>query len=78
MKKFLKSLFSKNGTISSKRVFGGLGLVSLVVFVFVVKIAGEMQISANDVDVIKFLALVFGVLVAGDSVTDIWKQKTIQ
>lgn len=79
MKKFLKSLFSKEGEISSKRVFGGIGIIGMIIFLFMVKLSESVnQISTNDVAVIKMMLLVFGLLVAGDSVTDIWKKKTNQ
>ena len=76
--KFFKLLFSKDGSISSKRVFGGLGIVSLIAFLFITKLSEGIQLSTNDVDVVKMMLIVFGLLVAGDSVTAIWKQNTNQ
>lgn len=75
MKKLLKSLFSNDDSVSSKRVFGGLGIVSLIVWFYIIKLNEGTQVSVNDVSVINTMIVVFGLLVAGESVTQIWKQR---
>lgn len=68
--KWFKQIFTKDGVMSSKRVFGGLGWV-LCMWVLIYCTINNTQAPTFS-DIMLFACMT---LMGVDSVTDIWKNK---
>ena len=75
IKKTAKALFSNDPSVSSKRVFGGLGIISVIVLFYIIKFTEDFHVDINDVSVIRMMLIVFGVLVAGGSLESVFKNR---
>jgi len=68
MKKIIKTLFSNDDSISSKRVFGALIILFIIGLVGYIKIVNtDIEFKDNDVRIIETMLWISGILVAGGS-----------
>lgn len=68
----LRIIFSDDQTLSSKRIFGAIILVYVLVDVHVF-IATDLDISSNELNILNSLLLVGALLVSGDSIKEVLK-----
>jgi len=73
IKKWIKSLFSDDPSVSSKRVIGVIGLLTLIIIFTAKTLFYESDFNNNETLVFQWMLIIFGILVGGGTIENVVK-----
>ena len=69
----LRIIFSNDQRLSSKRIFGAIIIISVLIYVRVPILTDGVSITDNELSILNSLLIVGALLVGGDSIKEIFK-----